>query len=248
MSTEQDDPTDTEFPPTFAGVFGDIAEALLTDHLDLVDVLDRLMTACVAILEVDAAAVVLDDQRGRLLPVASSSEDAGLLELVQLHMDEGPCLDAIRDNVTIRCPDLETEHERWPIFCDSALKIGFRRVVAVPLRVNGRNLGGLNLFGHESGPLSDDRVLLAQGLTQLAALAIFHQQSARSNAALAEQLQHALTSRVAIEQAKGIIAERFSISLEAAFDRIRRYARDHNLKLGDVSAGVISGEISPSRA
>jgi len=232
---------------TFAGVFGDIAEALLEDNVDLIDVLDQLLVACLGIVEIDAAAVVIDDQKGHLVPVASSSEEAGMLELFQLQMDQGPCLDAIREEVLVTSADLERDHERWPAFCDAALEIGYHSVMAVPMRMNGKTIGGLNMFSNAAGELSDNRRRLGQALAHLATLAIFHQQSARRSAELADQLQHALNSRVVIEQAKGVIAERFGVSMEVAFDRIRRYARNHNRKLGEVAAAVIRGEITPDR-
>src|SRR3954462_10298523 len=234
----------TEPPDMFAAVFGDIAEALLQDDLDLIDVLDQLLTACLSMLDIDAAAVVLDDQKGHLIPVASSNEEAALVDLFQLRMNQGPCLDAIRGNETVTSDDLERDHDRWPAFCDAALEIGFRSVMAVPMRQNGNTIGGLNMFSNRSGDLSDGRLRLATALTHLATLAIFHQQSARRSAELADQLQHALNSRVVIEQAKGVIAERLGVGMEAAFDRIRRYARDHNRKLGEVAAAVIKGEVS----
>jgi GAF domain-containing protein len=246
LSTDEHEQAGSRAQDTFTGVFGDIAEALLEDDVDLIDVLDQLLMACLSILKIDAAAVVIDDQKGHLIPVASSSEETGMLELFQLHMNQGPCMDAIHHNAMVVSADLEAERERWPAFADAAVAVGFRSVIAVPMRLNGRNIGGLNLFGREAGPISDDRIALAQALTHLATLALFHQQAARRSAELADQLQHALNSRVVIEQAKGVIAERYNIGMEAAFDRIRRYARNHNRKLGDVATGVIKGEITPT--
>jgi GAF domain-containing protein len=244
LSTDEHERRGSKPEDTFADVFGDIAEALLEDDLDLIDVLDQLLTACLSVLEIDAAAVIIDDQKGNLIPVASSSEEAGLLELFQLHMNQGPCLDAMRENVIITSDDLAGDRHRWPAFCDAAVEAGFRAVMAVPMRLDGRTIGGLNMFSKETGRLSDARPRMGRALGNLATLAIFHQQSARRNAQLADQLQHALNSRVVIEQAKGVIAERFSVSMAASFDRIRRYARDHNRKLGDVATAVIKGEVT----
>jgi len=247
VSTDEHERAGRTPQDALAGVVGDIAEALLEDDVDLIDVLDQLLVGCLGMLEIDAAAVVIDDQKGHLIPVASSSEEAGLLELFQVQMDQGPCLDAIRDNAIVTSDDLARDHERWPAFCDAALEIGYHSVMAVPMRLNGTVIGGLNMFSNQAGQVTDDRQRLATALAHLATLAIFHQRSARRNAQLADQLQHALSSRVVIEQAKGVMAERFGISMEASFDRIRRYARDHNLKLGEVAGAVIRGEITPTR-
>ena len=59
------------------------------------------------------------------------------------------------------------------------------------------------------------------------------------------QLQRALTSRVAIEQAKGVIAERYTLDLDAAFELIRNAARRNRLKLHDLVARIKPGEETP---
>jgi len=226
-----------------AELFGGLAEALHRDDLDPGDVLDRLISSCMRLFDMDAAGAVLEDPRGLLVPVAASSEDARQLELFQLQIDQGPCLDAARNGFVVTSPDLKAERQRWPAFCDAALTVGFRSVVAVPMRLRKRSIGGLNIFGHTEGLPPSEAMHLAQSLTHLTALGILFQQAARKSAALVEQLQHALDSRVVIEQAKGVIAERFRIGTDAAFDRIRRYARNNNQKLGEVCAAIIRGEV-----
>lgn len=58
---------------------------------------------------------------------------------------------------------------------------------------------------------------------------------------LAEQLQHALTSRIVIEQAKGVLAERGNLAMDQAFDRLRRHARNTNTRLTDLARGIVDG-------
>src|SRR3954452_24628541 len=147
-----------------ADTFGTITSALLDDDLDLADVLDQLVVASMTMLEVAAAAVVLDDQQGALVPVASSSEDSRLLELFQIKMDQGPCLDAIRDSSTVVSADLEKDRDRWPAFVEAALAVGYRSVVAVPMRIHDVTIGGLNLFGGEAAGMSAERQRLGQSL------------------------------------------------------------------------------------
>ena len=58
-----------------------------------------------------------------------------------------------------------------------------------------------------------------------------------------EQLTGALNSRIVIEQAKGIIAERHRVDMEQAFARLRTHARNNNRRLGDVAREVVDGTL-----
>ena len=93
--------------------FVKLADTLVADY-DVIDLLYRLVESCVTLLEVDAAGLMLWDQRGDLVPLAASSENARLLELFQLQGDEGPCLDSFRAGDPLSCPDLAGEPGRWP--------------------------------------------------------------------------------------------------------------------------------------
>jgi AmiR/NasT family two-component response regulator len=79
----------------------------------------------------------------------------------------------------------------------------------------------------------------------VATIAILQQRVATESRVLIDQLNTALTSRVVIEQAKGVLAERAGLSMESAFEAMRRYARDRNLRLADVAKGVIDRALSP---
>ena len=228
-----------------AETIGAVTESLLDDDLDLVDVLDQLMTATVEVLAVSAAAVLLDDQKGNLAVAASSTEETLLLEMFQLHMGQGPCLDCIRSGALVASDNLAADRSRWPAFVDAALLVGYRTVVAVPLRIRNYTIGGLNLFGAAAEPMTPEHRHLAQALADLTTIAILQQREVRRSSVLAGQLQHALDSRVIIEQAKGALAERYRIDTGRAFDGMRRYSRQNNLKIGDIAAAVIRGEVDP---
>ena len=221
-----------------ARTFVVLADTLVADY-DVVELLDQLVESCVTLLGVTAAGLLLDDQKGHLALVASSSEETTLLEIFQLQNNEGPCLDCVRTGVAVVSADLEADLDRWPTFVPEAVAAGFRSVAAVPLRLRDETIGGLNLFSDATSLLAGDDRQLAQALADVATIGILQQRSAHRNAVLAEQLQHALNSRVIIEQAKGVIAERDQVGMDVAFATLRKHARDQNLKLGDVAASVV---------
>ena len=229
-----------------AETFVTLADTLVDDY-DVVELLDQLVHACVRVLGVTAAGLLLDDQKGNLALVASSSEESRLLELFQLQNNQGPCLDCVRSGSAITSGDVELDHDRWPLFVPAARLAGFRSVAAVPLRLRDQIIGGLNLFMVEPSevPPRDRRV--AQALADVATIGILQQRSLHRSHVLSEQLQNALTSRIAIEQAKGILAERNNLTMDEAFEALRRYARDHNLKLTDVATSVVTEGLNPTR-
>lgn len=217
-----------------------LADTLGEDY-DVVDVLDRLVNTAVGLLPVTAAGLLLDDQRGNLSVVASSSEETRLLEVFQLQNQEGPCLECVSTSAPVISADLDADRARWPLFAPAARAGGFESVLAVPMRLRSQTIGALNLFYDRPGKPQPEETRIAQGLADVATIGILQQRSAHRASALAEQLQYALNSRVVIEQAKGVLAERRSVGMEAAFDVLRRHARDHNLRLGEVAQQVVLG-------
>jgi transcriptional regulator with GAF, ATPase, and Fis domain len=227
-----------------ARTFVALADTLVADY-DVVDLLDRLVGACVALLGVTAAGLLLDDQKGHLALIASSSEGTRLLEIFQLQKNEGPCLDCARTGTAVTSADLELDRDRWPVFVPEALAAGFRSVTALPLRLRDQTLGGLNMFSDTATLLASDDRDVAQALADVATIGVLQQRSAHRTTVLAEQLQHALNSRIVIEQAKGVLAERDHVPMEDAFATLRKHARDHNLKLSDVAFNVVRGSSEP---
>lgn len=222
-----------------AAAFVELADTLVDDY-DVVDLLDRLAVHSVRLLDVTAAGLLLDDQRGRGLRVlAASSEQTRLLELFQLQTDEGPCLDCVRTGQPVSVPDLGEAAARWPQFAPKAVQQGFHAVHALPLRLRSQTIGALNLFHDQPASLAEDDLRLGQALADAATIGILHERTVRRNETVVEQLQTALNSRVILEQAKGFLADRGGIGVDEAFDWLRGYARSNNLRLSDAARRVI---------
>jgi GAF domain-containing protein len=183
--------------------FVSLATSLVTGH-DVVDLLNDLCNDCANLLDVASAGLLLADGRGVLHVLAASSQRTHHLEVFQVQREEGPCLDCYRDAVSVSVPDLEQGADRWPQFVKAARMAGFASVHALPMRMRDQVLGALGLFGTTTGPLNDEDLTLGQALADVASVALIQDKVAADRTAVNEQLQTALTSRVVIEQAKGV--------------------------------------------
>jgi GAF domain-containing protein len=221
-----------------ADTFLTLADTLM-DDFDIVEILTLLAGRCVELLDAAATGILLADPRGVLQVMAASSEAANLLELFQVQNEQGPCLDAYRTGQPVICADLR-ETSPWPRFASRALGSGFSSVHAFPMVLRHRVLGTLNLFKTEPQPLPDADIIVAQALAHAATLAVLQNQTSLDTTRVTAQLQYALNSRVAIEQAKGVLSEQASIETDEAFVRLRAYARDHESKLTDVATAVVN--------
>jgi GAF domain-containing protein len=222
-----------------ARAFVGLADSLV-DDFDVIDLLLELTHECVRTLGVDAAGVMLSDNRGHLRVAAASSERARLLELFELQNDEGPCLDCFRDGTPVASSNLGDASAPWPHFAPEAVKAGFQSAHALPMRLRKQVIGALNLFWTKPVELADEDVRVAQAFADIATIAILQERQFREQVRVADQLQAALESRIVIEQAKGVIAERDAIDMEAAFAKLRAAARNHNRRLSDLAREVVT--------
>ncbi|MDP9844569.1 GAF and ANTAR domain-containing protein [Streptosporangium lutulentum] len=222
-----------------AQTFVELADTLVVGF-DVIDLLQTLAERCVDLLDVDAAGILLADQRGSLTLVAASTEQARLLELFQLQDEEGPCLDCYHSGQMVTCSNLAAHPQQWPRFTTAAHHAGFAAVQAFPLRLRDQVLGAMNLFSSAPGVPSPENTSVAQALADVATIGITHERTLREHQLITEQLQHALNSRIVIEQAKGMLAERGQIDVGEAFILLRAYARNHNQQLSAIARQVIN--------
>jgi transcriptional regulator with GAF, ATPase, and Fis domain len=221
-----------------AEAFVEMADTLV-DDFDLIDFLHLLTVRSVSLLDVSAAGLLLTDQRDTLRLVAASTEQTRLLELFQLETYEGPCVDCFTTGRPVVVADLAVAVDRWPAFVPRALETGFASVHALPMRLRTDVVGALNLFGNRPGALTQNIVQLGQALADVATVGLLQARTIRRREILAEQLQTALNSRVIIEQAKGVLAERHNVDMAEAFALLRTSARSRNRRLSDLAREIV---------
>jgi transcriptional regulator with GAF, ATPase, and Fis domain len=225
--------------------FVGVADTLVDDY-DVVELLDRLVGYSVELLAADAAGILLVDSQRGLRVVASSNEDAELMELLQLQADQGPCVDCVRTGTQVSVADLDDTAARWPILAAAMTTRGvFQSVQALPLRLRSEAVGAMNLFRRRPGTLPEADLVLGQALADVATIGILSERAIHRGAVLDEQLHAVLSSRALIEEAEGIIAEQSGLSMNAALDRLRHYSRKRHERLSQVARRVVVGDLRP---
>jgi transcriptional regulator with GAF, ATPase, and Fis domain len=225
-----------------ATTFVDLADTLVADF-DVIDFLHTLATRSVELLDADAAGIMLADNDGGLHVMASSTEEARLLELYELQNNEGPCLDCFRSGRPVVGDDLPAMRSSWPAFTEQLRGLGFRSAQALPMRLREQTIGALNLFRTRPGRLSEADLAIGQAMADVATVSLIQERALAASELLATQLQTALTSRIQLEQAKGMLAQRTGLPMGQVFQLMRDYARHRGHRLSDVAARIIDGTI-----
>ncbi|MER7172501.1 GAF and ANTAR domain-containing protein [Streptomyces mesophilus] len=225
-----------------AEVFVEIADSLI-DDFDVLDLLQRLSARCVELLGVSAAGILLADADGELQVIAASDEHTRLLELFARQHDQGPCMECFRSGAARTNIDLRNSGAAadWPRFTPRAREIGYVTTHAIPLRLRDRVVGALNLFQRSDRRLAEDEIALAQALADVATITILQQRTLEQSHVVNTQLNSALSSRILVEQVKGVLAERWNTSVDEAFHAFRSYARSHHLRLTELARQVVDG-------
>lgn len=220
----------------------------LSADFDIVDLSDRLVRTTVDVLAAAAAGLMLDDQHSGLAVLASSSEQLRLLELFEVQNNDGPGLECFVTGEAVRPTGLDAVADlRWPGFTPAARDAGFTVVQALPLRLRSETIGALNVLYSGSRPApdaaADTGTDVAQSLADVATIGILNHRAVARADESARQLQAALDSRVVIEQAKGVLAERGDMSVSEAFEVLRSFCRARRLPLSHVAGDILNGAV-----
>ncbi|WP_051831472.1 ANTAR domain-containing protein [Streptomyces violens] len=199
----------------------------------------------------DAVAVLA----GRPPVTAGSGPRAELLRELEEQLGEGPVRDTLAGAPAEEVPLEDAAAARWPRFAARARELGVLLVTTVPLAdvayggspdaaegaQPGPPLGALVLYHDVATPQPAGGSAPVPALAGAAALHLRHRRT-RDHA---RQLEQALRSRIVIEQAKGVLAERFGCPTDGAFAELRRYARAHQRNLHDLARSVVDGTAPP---
>ncbi|MFX0577499.1 GAF and ANTAR domain-containing protein [Nocardia nepalensis] len=212
----------------------------LASDFDVVELCQQLLEACVEVTDAADAGLLLADQRGDLQVLASTTEAPRLLELLQF---EGPGLRAYRSRSPETVPDLRAAQDLWPEFAPAALAAGYRCAYAVPLRLHRESIGALTILAAPAAAHGHLGLRIGQLLADIAAIGIAHHVLLAQGGIIHAQLPTALNTRVAIEQAKGVLAERGSRDMDLAFGLMRTHARATGGRLADIAGDIVEGRV-----
>ena len=229
-------------PQLLLDTFVELADTLASDY-DVGDLLQMLVDRCVELRIADTAGVLLEREAGRPTLAAAATAEMLAIERLELRLGEGPSFDAYHTGQVVLAEDMEQCRDRWPQVIPPLLDLGMRAAAGIPLHLRGDRIGALNLYRREPSSFDPEAVRLAQALADMAAVGILQERSLTRAEQRSAQLQHALDSRVVIEQAKGVVAERRGVSPVEAFAVLRAHARDRNRRLHDVCREIVAGEL-----
>jgi len=212
---------------------------VLPARYDLEAALGELTESVTAVLGLSGSGVTMAEE-GRLRFVTAVSQASGELEHNQETEQAGPCRDAYDTGEVVRVTDVREERTRWPEFSATATRLSVAGVAGIPMRLADQIIGALNLYSSEPRAWTDEDIAVAGVLADVATSYVVNASKLRQQEQLSEQLQQALESRVVIEQAKGITAQQHAISIDQAYQRMRRHARNNNASLRVVAEAIVA--------
>lgn len=214
-----------------AEMFADIARTLLAED-EVNGTLDKMCSLAVETIDGCEHAGLSLVERRKVIAAAVSDPVPRRIDEIQSEVDEGPCLDAIKEHEVFETGCLSQE-DRWPEFSTRAHEeTRIESVLSFRLFAEKDTMGALNLYSTLVDAFDDDAVAVGSVFAAHAAVAM-------STSRRIEKLQHAVDGRDIIGQAKGILRSRQPLSNDEAFDMLRRASQRTNVKLRDVAADIV---------
>lgn len=216
----------------------------LTRGFAISDVLNDLAGRVTAVLGIDGAGVSVQDS-GRLHFVTALDERYAALERAQEAGQAGPCVDAWCSGQPVIVADLRETSYGWNGYAQAAREAGIVALASIPMRRDGQSIGALDLYSTTRREWSADDLRAARILADMATSYVVNASELNRQRRINEQLKEALDSRIVIEQAKGALAAERGISVDEAFEVLRRHARSHSANLRKVADAVVRLGLRP---
>lgn len=226
----------------FPRMLSEFARTLVVRY-EISDVLYDLADRTTKLLGVAGAGVSLGEG-GRLRFVTGVNEATVRVEQTQERTQQGVCVEAYQTGEVVRV-DVADLAGRWEEVEAELRAVGFAAVVGIPMRLDDEVLGAVNVYSAERRTWSDEEVATARVLADMATSYLVNASELERSRRTAEQLNEALQSRIVIEQAKGILSAERKISMDQAFEALRKHARDHNAHLRTVAEAVVNLGLRP---
>lgn len=224
-------------------VLAEFAQIVGREH-DANDILRAVGDYCTELLPVHGIGVLLESD-GQLTVATANTEAGEAVEALEVELGEGPCTRALASGEQVLCPDLGQAVDEYPRFAPAALDLGVHAIHALPMSNRTTVIGALDVISREPRELTGAQLATAQLLADVTIAYLANSQTHEERSRLADQLQHALDSRVVIEQAKGRLSERHGVPASEAFERLRRHARANRRPVREVAQAVLDGTLDP---
>ncbi|MGY1615710.1 GAF and ANTAR domain-containing protein [Geodermatophilus sp. SYSU D00691] len=209
-------------------IMGQVARSLQEEHRDVEATLEAITAAAVhSVPGTDECGISLVVERRQVESRAPTGDLPREIDGLQGRLGEGPCLDAVWEQKTVRIEDIHSE-DRWPRFAAEAAGTGMRSMLSFQLFVTGSTLGALNLYARGAHSFDEESESIGLVFASHAAIAL-------SGAQQEEHLRGAIASRDVIGQAKGILMERYKITGDEAFRLLVASSSRANRKLVDIA-------------
>jgi GAF domain-containing protein len=178
--------------------------------------------------------------KGKPTTVVSTGQLAVDLDERQYERGHGPCLNAARTGELTEVPDTRTD-DRWPDYTPRAAERGNLSSLSIPLAIDEEEKvsGALNVYARMPQAFDDDSRSAASRIGPYAAVAAGNMYAYQRARELADNLQMAIESRAVIDQAKGVLMERYRLTADQAFRLIAQASMHANRKVRDIAEHLV---------
>lgn len=233
-AAEAVDADDEDLAGSLTGLAG-----LSSARLSLEDLLTEVASFAVQAIPGAAGAGLTLLEADRADTVVKSDPFVTVIDDIQYGIGEGPCITAAQTGLTMRSGSLSAD-PRWPRFGPRAGRLGVHSSLSLPLLIQGKVVGVMNVYAHPKDAFDDHAAHIGQLFAVPAAIAVQNAQILAQTQRLAANLQKALTNRAVIDQAIGILISRSGSTQEEALDRLRTLSQTEHLKMSAVATSIVA--------